>query len=143
MLYGTRLPKLEMPRLAPAVSTLARQTMRVAFEDLERTITPADSRTLRSTSMLQQVRAAAVEIENRLAAKQSLRNMRRLVPLFKGLEHYAKVVDVLCNGTPYLSWIWAPIALVLRIASEYVEAFEQLMKGYVHSKEGAIDGRRG
>jgi hypothetical protein len=122
-----------MPRLAPAVSALARQTMKVAFEDLERTITPADSRTLRSTSTLQQVRAAAVEIENRLAARGSLRNMRRLVPLFKGLEHYAKVVDLLCNGTPYLSWIWAPITLVLRISSEYVEAFEQLMKGYVQS----------
>ncbi|KAI9768489.1 MAG: hypothetical protein M1840_004899 [Geoglossum simile] len=119
-----------MSRLAPAVSVPARQTMRAAFEDLERTITPADSRTLCSASTLQQVRAAAVEIENRLAAKGSLRNMRRLAPLFRGLEHYAKVVDVLCNGTPYLSWIWAPITLVLRISSEYVEAFEQLMKGY-------------
>ena len=122
-----------MPRLAPVVSTLARQTMRIAFEELERTITPVDSSTLRSPSTLQQARSEAVEIEKQLAAKQSLRNMRRLVPLFKGLEHYAKVIELLCNGTPYLSWIWAPITLILRIASEYIEAFEQLIKGYVHS----------
>lgn len=56
--------------------------------------------------------------------------MRRLEPLFKGLENYAKVVDVLCNGTPYLAWIWAPITLILKVASEYVEAFEQIIKAY-------------
>lgn len=56
--------------------------------------------------------------------------MRRLAPLFNGLEHYSRVVDILCNGTPFLSWIWAPITLILRAASEYVEAFEQIMKGY-------------
>ncbi|KAJ4303250.1 hypothetical protein N0V90_002143 [Kalmusia sp. IMI 367209] len=55
--------------------------------------------------------------------------MRRLKPLFDGMEHYAKVVDILCNGTPFLPWIWAPITLILKISSEYIEAFELLMKG--------------
>jgi hypothetical protein len=118
-----------MTRLKPAVSALARQTMKIAFEDLESTITPADARKLQGTT-LQQVRDAAIDIEKQLAARQSLRNMRRLSPLLNGLEHYAKVVEVLCNGTPYLPWIWAPITLVLRVASEYIEAFEHLMKGY-------------
>jgi hypothetical protein len=115
--------------LAPAVSTLAQQTIRAAFENLELTVTPADSRAFRSTT-LQHVRTAALELENQLAARQALCNMRRLEPLLKGLEHYSKVVDVLCNGTPFLPWIWAPIILILRVASEYVEAFEQIMKGY-------------
>lgn len=119
-----------MPRLTPVVSTLARQTMRAAFEDLEQTITPVDFRDMRSVTAIQQVRAVALDIENQLAARQALRNMRRLVPLLNGLEHYAKVIDVLCNGTPFLSWIWSPITLILRVASEYVEAFEQIMKGY-------------
>ncbi|KAI1492423.1 hypothetical protein F5X96DRAFT_691616 [Biscogniauxia mediterranea] len=56
--------------------------------------------------------------------------MRRLGALFKGLEHYVKVVDVLSNGTPYLAWMWTPITLILRVASEYIEAFEQIIKGY-------------
>ena len=103
--------------------------MKTAYEDLERTITPADSRDF-CRKTLQDVRMAAIEIETQLAARQSLRNMRRLMPLFKGLEHYSKVIDVLCNGTPYLPWIWAPITLILRVASEYVEAFEQVIKGY-------------
>jgi hypothetical protein len=103
--------------------------MRAAFDDLAQTITPADSRNLHAVT-LQDVRDAALDIEKQLAARGSLRNMRRLMPLFKGMEHYAKVVDVLCNGTQYLPWIWAPIALILRIASEFVEAFEQIIKGY-------------
>ncbi|KAH0531370.1 hypothetical protein TsFJ059_000210 [Trichoderma semiorbis] len=115
--------------LPPPISAPARQTIKAAFEDLDRTITPADSRDFR-VSTLAQVRDAALEIERQLAARGSLRNMRRLMPLFRGIEHYSKVIDVLCNGTPYLPWIWAPIALILRVASEYVDAFEQIIKGY-------------
>ncbi|KAK3395303.1 hypothetical protein B0H63DRAFT_492213 [Podospora didyma] len=80
--------------------------------------------------MLEHVRVAALTIENQFAARQSLRHMHRLTPLFSGLEHYSKVADVLCNGTPFLPWIWALITLVLRVASEYVEAFEQIVLGY-------------
>ncbi|KAK6087378.1 NACHTdomain protein [Seiridium cupressi] len=96
-------------RFKPAASTLARQTIRIACEDLDSTITPTDSREFPTTT-LQHVKKAALDIES--------------------LEHYAKVADVLCNGTPYLAWIWAPITLILRVASEYVEAFEVIMKGY-------------
>ncbi|RMJ17032.1 hypothetical protein CDV36_003297 [Fusarium kuroshium] len=115
--------------LKPAVSALARNTIRTAYDELDRTITPGDKRDFGKTT-LQHVRQAALDIENQPAARQSLRNMRRLMPLFQGLEHYSKVVDILCNGTPYLPWIWAPITLILRIACEYVGAFEQIIKGY-------------
>jgi len=124
--------------LPPPVSALAFQTVRTAYEDLERTITPADSRDFHLKT-LQDVRMAALEIEKQLAARRSLRNMRRLMPLFSGLEHYSRVIDILCNGTPYLPWIWAPITLILRVASEYVEAFEQVIKGY--SRVAAALGR--
>lgn len=126
-----------MPLKAPAISALARQTIRTAFDDLDGTITPVDSRAFPRTT-LQHVRQVALEIENQLAAKQSLRNMRRLAPLFNGLEHYAKAVEILCNGTPYLAWIWAPITLILRISSEYVEAFEHIIKGYSQIAESLV-----
>ncbi|KAI0381074.1 hypothetical protein F5Y04DRAFT_289036 [Hypomontagnella monticulosa] len=115
--------------LKPALSALAKQTIKTAFEELERTFTPADSREFPVTT-LDHVKKAMLNIENELAARRSLRHMRRLAPFLKGLEHYAKVMDILCNGTPYLSWIWAPITLILRIACEHVEAFDQLIKGY-------------
>ncbi|CBX99800.1 hypothetical protein LEMA_P073890.1 [Plenodomus lingam JN3] len=103
--------------------------MNVAFEELERTVTPADSGAFRSVEV-EHVRIEALDIEKQLAVRQALCNMRRLEPLLRGLEHYARVVDVLCNGTPFLPWIWAPITLILRVASEYMESFQQIMKGY-------------
>ncbi|KAI8626353.1 hypothetical protein F5Y19DRAFT_227422 [Xylariaceae sp. FL1651] len=115
--------------LKPAVSGLARRIMKSAFDDLESTVTPDDSRGF-SSMTLEDLKRTALDIENQLAARQALRNLGRLMPLFNGIEHYSKVVDVLCNGTPYLAWIWAPITLILRVASEYVEAFEHIVKGY-------------
>ncbi|EEU35842.1 uncharacterized protein NECHADRAFT_20921, partial [Fusarium vanettenii 77-13-4] len=115
--------------LKPAISALARKTIKIAYDELDRTIAPGDKRDFGNTT-LQNVRQVALDIENQLAARQSLRNMRRLMPFLQGLEHYSKVVDILCNGTPYLPWIWAPITLILRIACEYVGAFEKIIKGY-------------
>lgn len=44
--------------------------------------------------------------------------MQRLVPLFTGLGYYAKSIEVVCNGTPYLPWIWAPIKLILKVRAK-------------------------
>ncbi|KAI0114318.1 hypothetical protein GGR51DRAFT_503887 [Nemania sp. FL0031] len=120
--------------LKPAGSALARRTIKSAFDDIESTIAPDDSRGF-DTLTLEGVKTAALNIENQMAARQKLRNMRRLMPLFQGMEHYSHVIDILCNGTPYLSWIWAPISLILRIASEYVDAFEQVIRGYTRISE--------
>lgn len=56
--------------------------------------------------------------------------MRRLRPLFTALEHYSQVIGTLCNGTPYLPWIWAPISLILRVASEHIESFDTIISAY-------------
>ncbi|KAK8872564.1 hypothetical protein PGQ11_003078 [Apiospora arundinis] len=113
----------------PAPSDQARKAMKSAFNQLQATITPGHARSFSSTT-LEHVRTELLKIENELAARQLLRNTRRLAPLLQGLEHYAKVMDVLCNGTPFLPWVWAPITLILRIASEHLEAFEHIVKGY-------------
>ncbi|RAO67477.1 uncharacterized protein BHQ10_003489 [Talaromyces amestolkiae] len=119
---------MPLRRRDPASATALR-TIREAFEDLEKTVSPADSKDFEVTT-LENVQKAALEIENQLAARQSLRNMRRLVPLFSSLGYYAQTIEVLCNGTPYLPWIWAPIKIILKISSDYVEAFEQIVKAY-------------
>ncbi|KXX82673.1 Chaperone protein DnaK [Madurella mycetomatis] len=113
----------------PPTISASRRSIERAFKDLERTISPAESRDFASTT-LDDVRHAAIELERQLAARQSLRNTRRLERLFMGLQHYSKVIDVLCNGTDYLPWIWAPIKLILKISSDYIEAFERIITAY-------------
>ncbi|KAK1849669.1 NACHTdomain protein [Colletotrichum chrysophilum] len=100
-----------------------------ALEDLKKTMNAQDMRDIEQTS-LSDVRTAALHLESELASRRSLRNMQRLTPLFQGLEHYASAMNVMCNGTPFLPWAWAPITLILRISCEYVEAFQQIMNGY-------------
>lgn len=100
-------------------SPQARLLFKDAFDSLEQTINasnPEDARVLQNTT-LQDVHDAARKLEQELGARQCLRNMARVVPFLEALEHYSNTVDVLCNGTPYLPFIWAPIKLILRVWS--------------------------
>ena len=78
-------------------------------------MTLADAKIFDNT-MLLNVQKAAIEIENCLVSRQLLRNMRRLELLFTGLDYYSKLIEVLCNGIPFLPWIWAPIKLILTVS---------------------------
>jgi hypothetical protein len=102
-------------RLRSKVSPAAMRIIREAFEELERTVAPIDAKEFEN-STLHKVQRAALEIENLLGARRSLRNMRRIMPFFTGLQHYSESIEVLCNGTPFLPWIWAPIKLILRVS---------------------------
>ena len=84
----------------PALDTIA-----VAFAALERRVHRQHVRSFQDTT-LQDVWNAVGDVEKRLAAKAQSRGLRRLKPLLDGLEHYSKAIEVLCNGTPYLPWIW-------------------------------------
>lgn len=76
-----------------------------AFESLQRSVAPEHRHTFQSTE-LQDVWAAVQDIQTSQRKRQSAQNLRRLEPLLEALEKYAKVIEVLCNGTQYLSFIW-------------------------------------
>ena len=92
-------------------SLQARVLFEEAFIRFEQTVSFDDKREFQSTS-LKDVREAARHIEQELGDRGCLRNMKRLQPLLEGLERYSKVVEVLCNGTPYLSYVWVWFAAV-------------------------------
>src|SRR5438552_13364113 len=99
-------------------SPQARLLFKDAFDKLEQAINanhPIKARNFHSMT-IQDVHTATKQIEQELGARQCLRNMRRIEHFFAGLEKYSKAVDVLCNGTPYLPWIWAPVKLVLQVS---------------------------
>ncbi|KAF2678067.1 hypothetical protein K458DRAFT_377432 [Lentithecium fluviatile CBS 122367] len=110
-------------------SAQARLTLNDAFERFAATVTPDDKRDFTNTK-LKDVREEAIRIERQLRARHNQKNMARLEPFLRGMEHYSKVVEVLCNGTPYLSWIWAPVKLMLTITVDSLVAFEKLIEAY-------------
>ena len=96
-------------------SAQARLTVQDAFDRFAATVTLDDQRLFNDTK-LKDVRDEAIKIERQLRARRTQRNMARLEPFLRGVEHYSKVVEVLCNGTPCLSWVWAPVKLVLMVS---------------------------
>lgn len=76
-----------------------------AFTKLGQSISQDDARTFESTR-LEDVWRAVREIESTQRQRQSAQNLRRVEPLLKGIEKYAKVIEVLCNGTPFMPYIW-------------------------------------
>lgn len=104
-----------MAAVSPSPSPQARLTLLHDFDRFADTVTLDDQRFFNNTD-LKDVRDEAIQIERQLRARRTQRNMARLEPFLQGVEHYSKVVEVLCNGTPYLSWIWAPVRLMLMVS---------------------------
>jgi hypothetical protein len=95
-----------------AASQLA--TFESAFLLLRDAIKPHHAVEFQSTT-LKDVWEAANEIEKIQRQRRLLRNMGRLKPFLQGLEKYSKSIDTLCNGTPFLPWVWAPVKLILQV----------------------------
>ncbi|KAH6703303.1 hypothetical protein BKA61DRAFT_636254 [Leptodontidium sp. MPI-SDFR-AT-0119] len=69
---------------------------------------------------LEDVWKAVQDIDRSQRQRQSAQNMGRIKPLLQGIEKYSKVMEVLCNGTPYLPYF----------ASQHYEVFESLLAAY-------------
>ena len=76
-----------------------------AFEKLKRSISEEDAHKFASTE-LKDVWSAVREIDSRQRKRLSAQNLRRIEPLLRGIEKYTEVIEVLCNGTPYLPYVW-------------------------------------
>jgi len=76
-----------------------------AFEKLKRSISEEDAHRFASTE-LQDVWLAVREIDSRQRERRSAQNLRRIEPLLRGIGKYTKVIEVLCNGTPYMPYVW-------------------------------------
>jgi hypothetical protein len=91
-----------------AASDIQLAAFQVAFNRLKQTVSFDDACTFQSTT-LKDVWKAATEIETAQRKRRSLRNMARLKPLLEALDKYSKAIEVVCNGTPFLPWIWVDI----------------------------------
>ena len=76
-----------------------------AFTRFETTVSREDARIFQHTS-LEDVWNAIRDTEAQMKARKSLRALKRVEPFLLGIEQYAKVIEVLCNGTPFLPWLW-------------------------------------
>jgi 5'-deoxynucleotidase YfbR-like HD superfamily hydrolase len=73
-------------------------TIQKAFENLQSSIS-LEHRHIFASTKLQDVWSAVQEIQTAQRKRHSAQNLRRIEPLLEALEKYAKVIEILCNGT--------------------------------------------
>lgn len=76
-----------------------------AFMKLEEALYRSDIKFFRSTT-LKDVKEAARVISRDQARRGCLQNLRRLEPFFEALGKFGGAIETLCQGTPYLCYIW-------------------------------------
>ncbi len=85
---------------------MAQRLIELSCQRFRQSISPQGDRSIRSTSSLDEVRHAVIQIQTQLAARSSLRNLGRLSPYLDAIERYSKAIDPLCNGVPFLPYVW-------------------------------------
>ena len=80
----------------------------LAITALRDSVSKEDARAF-TVTRYKDVWAAAREIERDLERRKSLRNFRRIQPFLAGLEQYSKAIDIFCNGTPILPYVWVSL----------------------------------
>ena len=101
--------------MATTQSVVLPSSFDVALRRLNDEVSLDDRRSFNLTAM-QDVWDSAKQIERQLGQRRSLIGFQRIRPFLEGIEQYSKVIGVLCNQTPYLPFIWAPIKLMLQVS---------------------------
>ncbi|KAK5637656.1 hypothetical protein RRF57_013371 [Xylaria bambusicola] len=85
---------------------MAQVVLQRACDRFRSELSSEDANLIITTRKFDEVKTAVLQVEQQLAARQELRNFDRLAPFLDAIETYSKALDVACNGTPYLPWIW-------------------------------------
>ena len=82
----------------------AKRIFRDAFEELSATFGSRQT-TVFPFITITEIYQDSLVIEKRLQAKRKS-SMRKIRPFLDGIGRYSKAIEILCNGTPFLPWIW-------------------------------------
>jgi hypothetical protein len=93
-------------------SETSSRTFATAFSSFQESTSLEDALAFQGTS-LEDVRKSLEEIQLGQKQRKSLHNVGRVGPFLKSLESYSKAIEVFCNGTPYLPWLWVVVPNLL------------------------------
>ena len=88
-----------------ASRSAATQALDNAVNSLKQSITPTDAAKFQSAT-LEELWTTLRDVQQVQRDRQSVSNLTRIQPLLEILEKYSKPIEVCCNGTPYMPWIW-------------------------------------
>ena len=114
---------------ANAASDDALRKIETAFNNFWKIITPRDERDFKSLE-LAELRRQIQNIESTIDSQVTQLHLRSILAFVDAVDKYSEVIGVLCQGTPYLCFLWAPVKLFIVIAKHHSEAFEKISGAY-------------
>lgn len=84
---------------------MAQKQLELSCERFRNELNAEDDKTIRATS-LNDVRTTIAQTERELASRQGLQNFDRLSPYINAVERYGTVIEVFCNSSPIVPYIW-------------------------------------
>ncbi|KAF4631381.1 hypothetical protein G7Y89_g6756 [Cudoniella acicularis] len=79
---------------------------------------------------LPQLQKAIADIQKKQQSERRMQNMTRLGRFVEAMEEYWKVVEVFCNSSQFLPFIWGPMKFLLQVTSTFHTAFSELLDVY-------------
>ncbi|KAK3989022.1 hypothetical protein QBC44DRAFT_359506 [Cladorrhinum sp. PSN332] len=108
---------------------MASRLIELSCQRFRQSIEVSDDRELQKLS-LEDVRQGVLDIQRELRAKQSLRNLDRLTPYLDAAHRYSTAVGHLCNGVPFMPYIWSPLMVILRSVRDQTQALDKILCAY-------------
>lgn len=93
------------------VLSMTQQMLERACQRFREELTSKEDQEIQATSW-QDVQNAVINIERQFAARQCLRNLDRLSPYLKAVEGYGSVVEIFCNSSTFVPYVWASNFLI-------------------------------
>jgi hypothetical protein len=100
-----------------------------SLREFKSKLSPAEQMTFQLTTF-EDLQKTILEIQERHASVRKIRNLNRLKSFLEAMKQYGDIIEVFLNTSEFVAFVWGPAKFLLHTASNFVEAFEELLAIY-------------
>ncbi|CAI7590736.1 unnamed protein product [Penicillium crustosum] len=86
-------------------------------------------------STLEDLEKCLTQLQAKHRSQRRMQNLNRLKPFLEAMNQFGKVVEVFCNSSELVPFLWGPVKFLLLIADTFESAFSELLDTYEYIGE--------
>ncbi|KAJ5426653.1 hypothetical protein N7465_001723 [Penicillium sp. CMV-2018d] len=86
-------------------------------------------------STLEDLEQCLTQLQVKHRSQRRMQNLNRLKPFLEAMNQFGKVVEVFCNSSEIVPFLWGPVKFLLLIADTFENAFSELLDTYEYIGE--------
>lgn len=86
-------------------------------------------------STLEDLEQCLTQLQVKHRSQRRMQNLNRLKPFLEAMNQFGKVVEVFCNSSQIVPFLWGPVKFLLLIADTFENAFSELLDTYEYIGE--------